>query len=126
MIIAIAFLKGLLAVIAVLTTITVVVLSVDWVVNKVKERLAANKRHKVVFADLRETVDEYIKKQKDSQEEYSMDDLERMCQEAPYVFADYDIDTGEVLNYTGVDAETIDSKVKNKLKERGGIVVFDS
>lgn len=126
MIIAIAFLKGLLAVIAVLTTITVVVLSVDWVVNKVKKRLAANKRHKVVFADLKETVDEYIKKQKDSQEEYSMDDLERMCQEAPYVFADYDIDTGEVLNYTGVDAETIDSEVKNKLKERGGIVVFDS
>ncbi len=121
-----AFLIGLLAVIAVLTIVTVLVISAAWVIKKVKERLEANKRHKVVFADLKETVDEYTRKQKDSQEKYSMDDLERMCQDAPYVFADYDIDTGEVLNYTGVNAETIDSEVKDKLKERGGIVVFDS
>jgi len=120
-----AFIIGLLAVVA-LAIITIGVISVKWVVGKVKERLAANKRHKVVFADMRETVDSYTKEQKNKQTEYSMDDLEKMCQDAPYVFADYDIDTEEVVNYTGVNADEIDSDVKDKLKERGGIVVFDS
>lgn len=120
-----AFIVGLLAV-AALTIIAVAVISVKWVINKVKERLAANKRHKVVFADMRETVDTYTREQKDKKVEYSMADLEKMCQDAPYVFADYDIDTGEVLNFTGVNPDEIDSEVKSKLKEAGGIVVFDS
>lgn len=121
----IAFIIGLLAV-AALAIIAVAVISANWVIKKVKERLAANKRHKVVFADMRETVDSYIKEMKNKQTEYSMDDLEKMCQEAPYVFADYDMDTEEVSNYTGVNADDIESDVKSKLKESGGIVVFDS
>ena len=120
-----AFIMGVLAVIATLAIITVFAITAKWVTKKVKERQAANKRHKPIFADLRETIDSYIKEQKNKQKEYSMDELEKMCQEAPYVFADYDIDTEEVVNYTGIKAEEIDADVKSRLKKVGGLVVFD-
>lgn len=120
-----AFIIGLLAV-TVLAVVIVSSITAVWVTKKVKERLAANRRHKVIFADTRETIDTYIREQKEKQQEYSADDLEKMCQDAPYVFADYDIDTDEVVNYTAIHAETIDPDVKRKLKERGGIVAFDS
>lgn len=120
-----AFIIGLLAV-AAIAVVTIAVISAKWVIGKVKERLAANKRHKVVFADMRETVDTFTKEQKEKNSEYSMADLEKLCQDAPYVFADYDIETGEVLNYTGVRSDEVETEVKSKLKERGGIVVFDS
>ena len=119
------FIIGLLAA-AFIAIIAVTVITVLWVIKKVKERLAENERHKVVFADMRETVDSFTKEQRENKKEYSMDDLEKMCQDAPYVFADYDIDTGKVINYTGVKADEIESDVKERLKERGGIVVFDS
>lgn len=119
------FIMGLLAVIGSVVVITVLVITAKWVTKIVKERLATNKRHKVVFADLRETIDSYTKEQKDKQKEYSMDELEKMYQEAPYVFADYVIDTGEVTNYTGVQAEAIDADVKSRLKKVGGMVVLD-
>ncbi len=121
-----AFISGLLAVAAVLTIIYVVIITAEWVTKQVKDRLAANEQHKIVFADLRETIDSEVKEKKTKQKEYPMNELEKMCRTAPYVIADYDMDTDEVVNYTGVNAEEIDADVKRRLKERGGLVVFHS
>lgn len=118
-----SFMIGLLAV-AALAIITVSAITAVWLKKKVKERLDENERHKVVFADMRETKDAYVTEQEKQQKEYAGEALEKLCQKAPYVFADYDMDTGEVGNYVGVDAEKIDEDIKDKLRERGGMVVF--
>lgn len=120
-----AFLAGLI-IAGILAVYTIIVLTVLWIIEKVEERLAANKRHKVVFADMTEVVDSYVKIQKKEKKEYSMDELERMCQDAAYVMADYDIDTGEYVDFTGINAESVEQEVKNKLKEEEGIITFDS
>jgi hypothetical protein len=80
-----------------------------------------------VFADMREVVDTDTVKQMEKQGEISMDDLERMCSEKPYVMADYDIDTGEFSDFTGIKADKVENTVKDKMKKsRGGIIAFDS
>jgi hypothetical protein len=123
----VAFILGLLAAVALIAVVVLTYLSVKWVTKKVKERLAANKRHKVVFADMREVVDTDTVKQMEKQGEISMDDLERMCSEKPYVMADYDIDTGEFSDFTGIKADKVENTVKDKMKKsRGGIIAFDS
>lgn len=121
-----SFLIGLAVAIAAMTTITVAVLTAVFVRKKVKERLAANNQHKVVFADMRETVDSYIREHADQHMEFSMDQLEAMCQNAPYVIADCDVRTGKIMNFTGIKTGCVDSKLERAVKERGGVVVFDS
>lgn len=119
-----AFIIGLLSVVA-LAIVKILRMTIKWVSDRIKERLAARENHKVIFADMRETVDTITREQKSKQTEYSMDELEKMCQESPFVFADYDIATGEVNNYTGINAHEVDPEIKKKLRERGGMVVFD-
>ncbi len=120
-----AFLLGLLAVLAVVAVITILVLGIKWLVDFVKKKLKDREKHKVAFADTREIVDDYIKNKAENSEEISMDDLERMCEETPYVAANIDNETGEITDYEGVKAEQIEAGLKQKLEEKEGMLIFE-
>lgn len=121
------FLKKLLDVLSTLAVVVLDFLSLKWLKNKIKDRIIAHRKHKVVFADTRELVDDYLKEQVGSKESISMDDLEALCDKSPFVIADYDVESDELMDWEGIKSESdgIDVKIKNKVKEERGILVFE-
>lgn len=120
----VSFLIGLAIAIAAIAIITLVVLGVMWLKDFIKKKMAEKENHKVAFADTREIVDDYIKNKADNSDEISMDDLERMCNDTPYVAACIDNETGEISGYEAVKAEQVEAGLQNKLKEQEGMLVF--
>ncbi len=120
-----AFLIGLLAVIGVISVIYVAYLTAKWIKEKISFRLKNRSKHKIVFADTREVVDDFLKNKLDSTEEIPMDDLERMCEKTPYVMADYDEETHSITDFEGIKANEIESHITNLLKTNSGMLVVE-
>lgn len=120
-----AFLLGLLAVVTTIVVITVAVICGKWLKEYVAKKLKNREKHKVVFADTREVVDDYIKAKVENSEEVSMDDLERMCEETPYVAAVVDED-GEVSEYEGFTSSEYNENFKARMKQQKGMVVLEA
>ena len=120
-----AFLSGLLSVVWTIAVILITVLSLKWLKNYVNERLKNHKKHKVVFADTREIVNEYLAQKLDNADEISMDDLERMCSKTPYVAANIDIETEEITEYEGITAKELGAKFKAFIKRQDGMIIVE-
>lgn len=120
-----AFLLGLLAAAATIALITIAVMSVKWLKNYIKERLEANQKHKVGFADTREVVDAYLREKADSADEISMSELEEMCENTPYVAFDLDRDTDEMENYEGIKTEEVDENLSVNMAKHEGLLIFE-
>lgn len=119
------FLKGLLAVIKIIVTIFVSVITFKWLREFLEKKLKNRKKHKVVFADTREVVDDYIKNKAANAEEVPMEDLEKMCSETPYVGAVVDED-GEISEYEGVRGEEYNENFSARMKQQKGMVVLEA
>ena len=113
-----AFLLGLLAVAATIAVIAIVLLTFNWVKDYITKRMKSHNAHKVAFADTRETVDEYVKNKSSEAEEVSMEDLERMCDETPFVAADIDED-GNIteIQRTFPNSNGLDTNIRFNYKE---------
>ena len=120
----IAFLLGLLAVMATIAVIVVSVLSGKWLKNFVSDKLKNRKKHKVAFADTREIVDEFLAEEADAAKEISMEDLEKMCRDTPYISAIINSDTGEITDYEGIKPSEITAKFKAGMKQQNGMVII--
>lgn len=120
----IAFLLGLLAVAVTIAVIAILVLGFKWLKNFVIEKLKNHKKHKVAFADTQELVDDYISQKVNDADEFSMDDLEKMCAKTPYVAAVVDDETGEITDYEGVKAEETDENFKARMKQQKGMIII--
>lgn len=118
-----AFLLGLLAVVANIAVIAILLLTINWVKEYITKRMKSHNAHKVAFADTRETVGEYIKSKSVDAEEISMEELERMCDETPFVAADIDED-GNITRFEGIKAEDVDTQVKLRMKQQNGMIVI--
>lgn len=118
------FLTGLLIVLAVVTIIKVLVMCGKWLKGYIENKLKQREKHKVAFADTREVVDDYLKKQAEQSEEISMDDLERMCNETPFVSAYVD-EEGNVTDYEGIKADEVNANFKARMKQQEGMLVFE-
>lgn len=120
-----AFLIGLLAVVAVIAVIVVAVICGKWLKQYVAEKLKNRDKHKVAFADTREVVDDYVKSKAANSEEISMDDLEKMCEETPYVAAVVDQD-GEISEYEGITSSECNKNFKARMKQQKGMVILEA
>lgn len=120
-----AFLIGLLAVVEVIVTVVVAVIGGKWLKEYVAKKLKNREKHKVAFADTREVVDDYIKNKAANAEEISMEDLEKMCSETPYVAAVVDED-GEVSEYEGFRGEEYNENFRVRMKQQKGMVVLEA
>lgn len=118
-------LLGVLAAVSLVALIYLAVVTVKWLKNIVVERLKARRNHKVIFADTRETVDEYMKENVRNKDGISMGDLENLCEESPYFVAEIDRDTDEISNFQSYKAGSIEENLKNKIHKEGGMVVFE-
>lgn len=119
-----AFLIGLLAV-AAITIIAVAVICGKWLKDYVAKKLKNRDKHKVAFADTREVVDDYIKSKAADFEAVSMDDLERVCEETPYVAAVVDED-GEISEYEGFTTSEYNENFKARMKQQKGMVILEA
>ena len=119
-----AFLTGLLMVLAVVAVITIAIMCVKWLKGYIENKLKQKQKHKVAFADTREVVDDYLKNKAEQADEISMDDLERMCDETPFVSAYVDED-GNVTDYEGIKANEVDTIFKARMKQQEGMLVFE-
>lgn len=119
-----AFLMGLVAVLAVVAIVTVAIMCGKWLKGYIENRLKQKEKHKVAFADTREVVDDYLKNKAEESDEISMDDLERMCDETPFVSAYVD-EAGNVTDYEGIKAEEVDANFKARMKQQEGMLVFE-
>lgn len=118
------FLTGLLIVLAAVTIIKILVMGGKWLKGYIENKLKQKEKHKVAFADTREVVDDYLKKQAEHSEEISMDDLERMCNETPFVSAYVD-EEGNVTDYEGIKADEVNENFKARMKQQEGMLVFE-
>ena len=114
-----AFLIGLAATVLV----GIIAFSIKWLVGYIKKRLEKNKGKKVVFAKLQDIIDDEMKEKINASKTMSLEDLERMCDETPYVSAVYDEDTDTVDEYEGFQAESVDAQFNQKMKENDGMIV---
>lgn len=119
-----AFLIGLAAVLAVVAIVTIVLMCGKWLKGYIEKKLKQKEKHKVAFADTREVVDDYLKNKAEESDEISMDDLERMCDETPFVSAYVD-EEGNVTDYEGIKAEEVDANFKARMKQQEGMLVFE-
>lgn len=119
------FLLGLLAAVATIVVIAVAIISGKWLKEYVAKKLKNRENHKVAFADTREVVDDYIKSKAANSEEVSMEDLERMCEETPYVAAVVDED-GEISEYEGFTSSEYNENFKARMKRQKGMVVLEA
>ena len=117
-----AFLLGLLASLGTIVVIMLSILTVKWIKAEIEKKLKAHKSHKVAFADTREIMDSYLKKQAEGTPEISMDDLEAICEKTPFVMADYDEDTEDVT-YEGVKPDEIEGRVRRLMRQHDGMLV---
>lgn len=120
----VAFLLGLLATLEAIAVVAVLSMGFKWLKKYVIEKLKNREKHKVAFADMREIVDECIAQKVDSADEISMDDLERMCAQTPYVSAILDDETGEITDYEGIKAEETDANFKARMKQQKGMIII--
>jgi hypothetical protein len=120
-----AFLLGLLAVAATIAVITIAVMGAKWLKNYILKRKEENKNHKVVFADTRDVVDDYLRSKADAAYEISMSELEEMCEKTPFVAVDLDRNTDELENYEGIKADEVDENFSVNMKKHEGILIFD-
>lgn len=119
-----AFLKGLLIVLAVAAIIIIAVMCGKWLKGYIDKKLKQKEKHKVAFADTREVVDSYLKNKAEESDEISMDELERMCDETPFVSAYVDED-GNVTDYEGIKAHKVDANFKARMKQQEGMLVIE-
>lgn len=118
-----AFLIGLaIALVAAIVILTIKLVSGKWLHELIADKLNNKKKHKVAFADTREVVDEYMKNKVDNSEEVSMEELERMCEETPFVSAMVDED-GNITDYEGYKAEQYDKNFQARMKQQKGMIV---
>lgn len=120
-----AFLIGLIGAGAI-AVVVLAVLSIKWFIGYVRNRLSKNKNHKVVFADMQDVVDEIVKDKVETAKEMSLSQLEQMCSHSPYIAADYDPETGEISDYEGFKAETVDAQFSQKMEENDGMIVVNT
>ena len=118
------FLLGLLGVLAVVAIIHLLYLGMQWLKMKIKQRLAAKHAHKVVFGDTKAIVEEYLAEDINKRQGISMEDLEKMCEEAPYFTAEID-DKNNVSEYEVYKADDVEERLEQKIKARKGVIVFE-
>lgn len=116
------FLLGLALVVATIVVTAIMYLGGKWLVNWAKEKIKNRNKHKAIFADTREVVDEYLKNKADNSEEISMEELERMCEESPFVGAVVD-ENGEISEYEGFKASECNSNFATRMKQQKGMVI---
>ena len=117
-----AFLLGLVFVAATITIIAIVLLTIKWVKNYISDRMKSHDAHKVVFAETREVVDEYLKNKSSQEEEISMDDLENLCDRVPFVSADID-EEGNISDFEGIKPKEVDEQLKYRMKQQKGMII---
>lgn len=120
-----AFLRGLLTVLAALVIIVLVVMTVIWIKEQIKKRIAEKNAHKVIFAETSQIIDEEMKQRIIESDEVSMDDLESMCDRSPFVMATYDSESGKIFDYTGIQPENVQPALREILHNNGGWVVVE-
>lgn len=120
----VAFLIGLAVVLATVAVIAIALMCGKWLKGYIQNRMKVKAKHKVAFADTKEVVDDYLKNKAEGADEISMDDLERMCNETPFVSAYVD-EEGNVSDYEGIKAEEVDMNFKARMKQQEGMLVFE-
>lgn len=100
--------------------------SIKWLFGYIKKRLAKNKGKKVVFAELQDIIDDEMKEKIKASKTMSLDELERMCDETPYVSAVYDEENDTVEDYEGFQAESVEDQFDQKMKENDGMIVVSA
>ena len=58
-----------------------------------------------------------------NKKEMLLSELENMCDETPYVLAEYDEESDTVDNYESVKAETTDDDIIKKIEENDGLIL---
>ena len=100
--------------------------SIKWLFGYIKKRLAKNKGKKVVFAELQDIIDDEMKEKIKASKTMSLEDLEKMCDETPYVSAVYDEKNDTVEDYEGFQAESVEDQFDQKMKENDGMIVVSA
>ena len=119
------FIRGLLTVLIVMVITIVAVLLLSWIKERIKARLDEKETHKVIFADTEEIIDDEMKQKIADSDEISMEDLEALCDKAPFVMATYDSETGKIFDYAGIKPDSVQPAVTDILHNNGGWVVVE-
>ena len=121
-----ALLFGIIHALLVVVAIIIGALTLKWIIGYIKKKYKEKKEHeKIVFADTEEVINDYLKEKIKETEPISMEELEKMCEDKPYVAAYYDEETDELRDVEAFKPEDIDTKAKQYMEDSDGIIVVD-
>lgn len=118
------FLLGLLAVVATIV-VGIAIVSAKWVTDWARIKIRNRDKHKAIFVDTREVVDDYLKNKADNSVEISMEELERMCETIPYAGAIVD-ENDEIDEYEGFKASEINENYSARMKQQKGMIIMEA
>lgn len=118
------FILGLLTSVVSIFVLKGIILGFEWLKEYISEKRKEKEKHKVAFVSMKDAVDDTIRKKIEEAEEISMEELERMCEETPYVSCLVDSETGAISDYEGIKAEKEDAKLKAKMASERGVLIF--
>lgn len=118
-----AFLVGLIAAIGCIAVTAIALMCGKWLKQKALEKLRNRENHKVVFADMQMVMADYLKKEADKAYEISMEELEQICEDEPFVTAVLD-ENGNISEYEGFRAEQYDDNFKLRMKDQNGMIII--
>lgn len=109
--------------------VAVAVIVIDFLTTKklkklIEARLEWKKKSKVAFGSTRKIVNKHAREILAQAPSMTMAELEKVADDSPYFILDYNPETGEESDYTTIQAEGAEEKVKELFYENDGIVLF--
>lgn len=122
------FLTALLAGIATVVIIACLFMCAKWLKEYISKRLQERNAHEVktAFVDTKEVVDDYLKAKADAADEISMEELENLTENTPFVAVDVNRQSGAFSKLEGMCPEQgTDENFAAHMKQQQGILIFD-
>ena len=123
-----AFLIMLVAGIAAVVIVACLFMCGKWLKDYITKRLQQRRAQdvKTAFVDTKEVVDDYLKTKAESADEISMEELENLTTNTPFIAVDINKTDNSLTNMEGMCPEQgVDTNFEAHMRQHEGILVFD-
>lgn len=110
---------------ALVRIILIIYLTIITLKDLIRARLEQKEKSKVAFGSTRKIVNKYAREILVQAPSMTMAELEKVVDDSPYFIVDYDPEIDEESDFTTIQTEAVEEKVKALFYENNGIVLFD-
>ena len=116
---------GLFIALSAAAVITLVCLTFKFILDKVRERITANRKHTPTLIDTEPVLKKGAMESAKNGEVLSLDEIERVCESRPFALVSYDEETEKIYDVEAYNPDQLDSKLRSELDKNDGILMFE-